>query len=1187
MLIKNLGTLLENLPLPLRLVDEENRFAYHNKSFKTLIKGADDKEIYDLWYTKVHSDDINNYLDKIRESISLQKPFQFTYRFLGSDGKYKIFIDDGKPYFTNEKKFKGLIVSTLVLSKEEEIDQTKDNILVLHNALNEVNKKIINAEDKPTLFKEVCEIAVQYTELEIARVSVPDFKTKMFHNIAYYSRTGKGGKYISGHEASIDENHPKGNGPSAISYREKKHVIINDIAADKSFAPWIELAKKVGFHSYGVFPIIYKDTIYGLLVLYAKAKNYFYKGLVDLLSGMTDSVAFALNRIEIQKKQNLTEYSLKKVELGLRQALDNSSQGVWGFNLKTNKLTFSDQCKKMLGYADEKIKMSYGEFVDRVPPEDLKKYYGSIKNYYHGKTEQFESTFRMRHKDGSFRWWLSRGKASEIGKSGTILGLSGSVIDITEMMEKEARVTQLTLFNEALLETYNVILVNDDPEILFDEICRLAVEYGDLLMAWVGIPDFKAKVFSIEAFCSVSEQGDEYIKNLYVSTEKSEAEGCGNVDLALREKKPVIINDTINDKRFSPWKEFAVKIGFSSAGSFPIIFNDNIYGILTLYGRSVNFFSNELIELMGKLADNIAFALNRIAVEKEKKALEEQSKISSIVFDNSAQAIMITDKDHKIISVNKAHMDIFGYSQEELCGKSTSILDSDYYGPGFFKRVTNMISRKGFWQGETLNRTKDGASIPFIVNITASKDEDNNILNYITILTDLLQKRELEGKIEYLVQYDHLTNLPNRALLIEKLEQAILTANSMGKKIAVLSFNIPQFETINSSIGYDGGDILLKDLASRFKEVIRASDILCRTSGDNFIFVISNITSEDDAVTVINKIFSIISEPFDIENLKININGNIGMSFYPDDGSTPFSLIKNSEIALYNARKENKKYIHYHPDMVRTIDETFKLSNRLQEAIDNEEFILYYQALISLKTGKIVGTEALIRWLHPELGIIPPMKFIPLAEKNGLIKPLGEWVIKESCRQMNMWKKHNLPDISISINVSAIQFQDQNLRNIIELELNNAGIDPSVVDLELTETMIMENTETSIAILKSLKELNIQLSIDDFGTGYSSLTYLKRFPVDKLKIDRSFVSKLSYDMDDLEDSAIIKAIIKLAKGLKLAVIAEGVETIDQLKFLVDCGCDMCQGFYFSKPVPPAEFEKLLIDNTFQKEIINL
>jgi diguanylate cyclase (GGDEF)-like protein len=459
---------------------------------------------------------------------------------------------------------------------------------------------------------------------------------------------------------------------------------------------------------------------------------------------------------------------------------------------------------------------------------------------------------------------------------------------------------------------------------------------------------------------------------------------------------------------------------------------------------------------------------------------------------------------------------------------------------------------------------------------------DSHLASHTAGLTRSL--RRANEQLHHLVLHDNLTRLPNRTLLEDRITQAISSAQGLGKLFAVMLLDLDRFKTINDSLGHHYGDKLLQAVAQRLTETLRAEDTVARIGGDEFVVLLKEIAEPQAAANIAQKLLTALSEPFYIEDQEQNMSSSIGISIYPNDGLDLRALMVNADGAMYHAKKMGRNnYQFFTREMTAVAGARLELEKSLRRAMENREFELHYQPKVNVKSGAVTAMEALIRWRDPQKGLISPVEFIPLAEELGLIIPLGAWVLITACQQNRQWQVAGLPKIRVAVNLSAVQFRQKNLVEFISQVLEDTGLDASFLELEVTESVIMQNAEEATLVLEKLHAKGIHISIDDFGTGYSSLSYLKRFPLDTLKIDRSFVRDISSDPDD---AAIVKSVIALAHSLRLGVIAEGVETEEQLAFLSALGCDEYQGYYRSRPVPAEEFAQLLreSDGTVKKHL---
>lgn len=552
---------------------------------------------------------------------------------------------------------------------------------------------------------------------------------------------------------------------------------------------------------------------------------------------------------------------------------------------------------------------------------------------------------------------------------------------------------------------------------------------------------------------------------------------------------------------------------------------------------------------------------------------EDELRLAATVFDNSVEAILVADSRQCILRVNRAFTEVTGYAAAEVIGQSAEILVASRRDSSFYQSIMRAIELNGYWQGEFSNTRKNGTIYPEWLSMSAVHDESGAISHYVAVFSDVTERRANEARIAYLAHHDPLTGLPNRTLLQDRLHQALVRANRERSMVGVLFLDLDRFKTINDSLGHPAGDRLLLAVAERIRTCVRESDTVCRQGGDEFIVVLQDLADAEAPARVADKILSRLSEPFDIDGHRIGTSFSIGISVFPTDGRDVDTLMRNADTAMYHAKEGGRDTYRFFAEAMNTNAlERLQLENSLRQAVERKELMLYYQPQISLEDGCIVGAEALIRWNSPLLGFIPPGRFIPIAEESGLIVPIGRWVLREACEQARRWVAEGLPPITVAVNLSALQFRRDDIVEAVSQVLAETGQPPELLELELTESLLMDNVEEVMVTVKRLKSLGVRLSIDDFGTGYSSLSYLKRFEVDRLKIDQSFVRDVPFDQDD---AAIVRAIIQLGGSLKLEVIAEGAETEAQVEFLKGEGCREAQGYYYCRPVESGVFADLL------------
>lgn len=553
----------------------------------------------------------------------------------------------------------------------------------------------------------------------------------------------------------------------------------------------------------------------------------------------------------------------------------------------------------------------------------------------------------------------------------------------------------------------------------------------------------------------------------------------------------------------------------------------------------------------------------------DRHQMQEKLQLAATVFESTAEGVLITDTRQRINAVNRAFSEITGYSELEALGNTPSLLASGLHDSAFYAAMWYQLTAEGHWQGEISNRRKNGEIYPSWLTISAVRNRDKSITHFVAVFADISSLKQAQARLDYQAHHDPLTGLPNRTLFESRLHAALIHSRAACSLGAVLFLDLDRFKHINDSLGHPVGDLLLKSIAVRLKENLRDIDTVARLGGDEFIILLPGLQNPSDAEAVATKLLNSFSAPFQAGEHEFFMSTSIGSALFPTDGADVATLIKNADAAMYRSKAKGRNRIeHYTRDLTAQASERIALEHALRRAIVRNEFTLSYQPKISLLTHRLVGAEALIRWFHPTFGDVPPERFIPLAEENGMILQIGEWVLDTACQQLHEWNQRYEVFGPLSVNLAGAQLRQPNLLNRIERLLLQHQLQPGCLQLEITENFIMSQTEEALSVLHRLKKLGVQLAIDDFGTGYSSLSYLKRLPLDILKIDGSFVRGLP---DDPHDAAIVRAIIALGRSMQLTVIAEGVETLEQQQFLADEGCEQIQGYLVSLPLRAEEF----------------
>ncbi len=736
-----------------------------------------------------------------------------------------------------------------------------------------------------------------------------------------------------------------------------------------------------------------------------------------------------------------------------------------------------------------------------------------------------------------------------------------------QLQDHEKHIQYLNQIYAVLAQTNQTIVRSKNEDELFEQVCRIAVEFGGMELCWIGRVEVPTGDIKVVAQYGIG-NGTEYINGLSLSMDADRFEGTGPAGTAIRESRPVIVQDFSDDDLTRLWGSRGQLYGWGATASFPVVKNGKPYAVFACYHKDKHVFDQKLIDLLQEVSNDISLALDHFELSEGKKETESQLRLSAKVFEQSHEGIVITDANVNVVSVNPAFVEVTGYDIAEVLGKNPRVLASGRHPIEFYKTMWQMLLDTGYWQGEIWNRRKDGSIFPEWLSITRVLDNQGTLTNYIGVFSDITQRKLAEEKIHQMTHYDLLTALPNRSLLMDRVVQSIHRSERSGDVFALMFIDLDHFKNINDTLGHGFGDDLLVELANRLKEAVREQDTVSRPGGDEFILLLPG-TGATGAAHVAEKLLHVIAKPYVLQGYELIITASIGIAVYPTDGNDLNSLSRCADIAMYRAKQAGRNtYQFFTPEMQYRSNRYLMMETGLHWALERNELFLQYQPQVSLENGSIVGVEALLRWRHPELGLISPSEFIPMAEDSGLILPIGEWVLRTAIHQMKHWLDIGLPPMMMAVNLSAVQFRQTSLPQLVAKILETEGLPPQYLELELTESMAMHEPEIAISMLDSLHRLGVRISIDDFGTGYSSLAYLKRFQIDKLKIDQSFVRDIASDSDD---EAIVDAVISLAKSMKLHTIAEGVENEQQLQFLRDKNCEEIQGFYLSRPMNADDF----------------
>ncbi|WNB77473.1 bifunctional diguanylate cyclase/phosphodiesterase [Methylomonas koyamae] len=692
------------------------------------------------------------------------------------------------------------------------------------------------------------------------------------------------------------------------------------------------------------------------------------------------------------------------------------------------------------------------------------------------------------------------------------------------------------------------------------QVCKLEEQLLPNSVGSVMLLDSSGELLNVLAAPSVPPEGISQLNGLRPGPGGG---SCGNV---IYTQQPQFVSNTFTDPRWCNLRHLAYNFNLCSCWSVPVYSRQRkvigTFALSSFEHRSPSPFHLRLLEIGASI----------ISIMLDRNRSQETLRLFEQVFEGAEEGIMITDADARILSVNKTFTKILGYTQDELRGNTPRVFSSGQHGADFYRAMWKQIEAKRHWHGEIWNRRKNGEIFPEWLSISAVYDQSEQLTHYIGIFSDISELKNAEEQIQYLSTHDILTGLPNQTAFKNRLQQAIALAANRPGKVAVLSLDLDNFKLLNDSLGLHAGDELLRRVATVLKSCIADTDSLCRIGSDEFLLALPGCNDTETISTVVDSIIEKVRQPIRIAEQTLSLSCSVGIAVYPDDGSHYDSLVMRASEARRKAKKDGGNGYRYCTEQLNSNSfEFLRLAHELRDAVSLEQFVLHFQPQIDLASGQLVGAEALVRWSHPRDGLVYPGRFIDIAEQTGLVAELGNWVLREACTQAAVWRTLGFGPIVTAVNVSALQLRRGDMVGVVENVLRQTGLPPHCLELELTESILIENVEQTLAQLNQLKQLGIKLAIDDFGTGYSSLAYLNKFNVDRLKIDRSFVGQIGNPAND----AIIHAIVQMGHALGQRVIAEGVETAAMRAHLLDCHCDEAQGYLFAKPLPAAEFAKLL------------
>jgi diguanylate cyclase (GGDEF)-like protein len=1151
------------------------------------------------------------------------------------------------------------------------------NIARTFAALSATNEAILYAKSPEELYRKVCEAAFSSGDFLATAVFLLEPRTDMLRVAAGF---GEDVGRLRGIDISIVADTPEGSGVCGQAFRDQRVVVSNDFLNDTRSLAWREGASKAQVGAAAALPLTCNGRSVGVLLVTRREPGSLNDQTVSLLERMSGNISYALDNFDREAARKIGERAMRRLNL-MFGALSATNEAIL-------RAKSAPELYQLVCDASVHGGKSLATVILLAEPGSiwLKPVAGTGELFGQATRTRFSidpgniygtgvcgNAFRTQKpcinddilNSAQGRPWQEMGRESGVvacvalplikgGKSvGVLMFFIGKswaadqeinalmvriaenvsvALDNLDRASEKAKTEQqkerLARMFAALSATNEAIIRAKSRAELFELVCEAAVQGAKFSSTTIALAEPNSEFLRVVA--SNGPDASE-MRNLEFAITDSLPQGRGLTGTAFRTRQPCITNDFLADERTTPWHDNARRKGVGSAAVIPLLSGSRAEGVLIFNSLERGTFTSELVELLQRLAENVAFTLANFDRADEKAKADEQKEWLTRMFaalSATNEAIMRAKTREELFqlvcdaAVNGAKFtsttigmvepesEFFriaataGPDALKLKNVRLAVTASRPEGRGLsgtaFRTGTPCVindyeadPRTSPWHTSHLG-TNSGAALPLFSNGQAvgvllflSNERNTFTPEFVELLQRLADnvsfaldnfdradaKTKADQRIEYLASHDSLTSLPNREMFNELLRHVIEAAHRHQRRFAVLFIDLDRFKVINDSLGHDAGDMLLVEIASRLHGALRSSDVVARLGGDEFVVILGETAESDDVERIASNLLSVLSQPLQLSGHECHTTASIGIAMYPSDGSDVQTLTKNADMAMYLAKEDGKNGFRFFIKEVRTQSiERLTLEMALRRALERNQFALHYQPKVDMASGQITGVEALLRWTHPDLGVLPPTQFIPLAEETGLIVPIGRWVLKEACAQNMAWQRHGLRPVSMAVNLSPRQFVDEHLLQDIDEALAASGMSPVLLQLEVTESMVMQNVSRAVKVLDAIQSRGIRLAIDDFGTGYSSMSLMKQFPIDTIKIDRSFIRDLPKDS---EDQAIAQAIISMGKALGMTVIAEGVETTEQEAFLRNHACDEMQGFLFSEPVPPQQLADLL------------
>ncbi len=1013
---------------------------------------------------------------------------------------------------------KAIFVFARDVDENRRLEAQRERVTRIYRALSEINQAIVRMETEETLFPLVCRIAVELGGMKMAWVGQPDQHDGLIKPTVAF---GSGVEYVSNFEIPISPSTEQGRGPTAVAYRESRQVIINDFRDSAMTKPWHDRALRYGWNSSASFPIMRSAKPYAVLALYHEQRHAFSEEIIELLSEMVRDITFALDNFDRERDRLRLEILLRENEERLRLTLDATNIGVWDWDMAADAWFTTPTYFQMLGYDPVDGVQGKEILLERTHPDDRKLVTDHMQSVREQGLTEFDIEFRFRHADGSFRWINSIGKAIDLDEYGKPLRMLGLLIDITERKNtSQALARSEEKFSKTFRNSPNPISISTLAEGKY-------IEVND---AWLRLTGY----------------------------DRTEIMGQTGNDLGL-------------------WGQSVDREAFVSAlcaeGRIldrEVVFRTKTQDVTCLV-------SAEIVDI-GKERCIVLVAQDITKLKQAMDTITDQRNFLETILENEPECVKVVSLEGNLVQINQAGLvmlEVDSLKEAQRTGLLDFIPPENRTGfTGFHKWVCE--GNSGMLEFPIIG--KRGTKRWLETHASPLRNAAGRVVALLGVSRDITERKHSSELIWRQANYDPLTDLPNRYMFFDRLEQEVKKAHRDQAVLAVLFIDLDRFKEVNDSLGHPSGDRLLVEAANRIGACVRESDTVARLGGDEFTVILSQLQDTDHVELIAHDILTSLQRPFFITSGQpsVHISASIGITLYPTDAVKVDELLRNADQAMYAAKNAGRnRFSYFTKSLQEKAQARIGLINELHDALAKNQFLLFFQPIVDLSSRRICKAEALLRWRHPTRGLISPMEFIPVAEETRLIIEIGDWVFRETSRWASRWAKLRPGGIQISVNMSPVQFQstetdiDKWIAYLQELDLSGQS-----VAIEITEGLLLNADASITEKLIRFRDADVQVAIDDFGTGYSALSYLKKFDIDYLKIDQTFVRDLA---TDVSDRALSEAVIVMAHKLGLKVIAEGIETAEQRDFLIAAGCDFGQGYLISKPLPPGEFEALWLD----------